>query len=208
MLPQVFTSRSVKDLYAENMEMTEEELVREIAGGSESAFRFLVEKHQDMVVNVCNGFLHCIDDSHDVAQEVFVEVFKSIGRFRNESKVSTWLYRIAVNKSLNFLRSKKRRGVIKSIEAFFGSSDTDKLEIATTDRDTMESDERAKVLHRAIDSLAQNQRIAFTLNKYEDMSYKQVAEIMNVSVSSVESLLFRAKKNLQKKLVNFYKNYG
>jgi len=183
-------------------------LIDKILEGDQFAFKELVEKYQTMVINTCIGFLHDKQDAEDIAQEVFIEVFYSLRKFRQEAKLTTWMYRIAVNKSLNFLRSKKRTQWIQSFEDVFGMSRQDQKQPAemrnpATD---MEMQEEATLIHNAINSLSENQRIAFTLNKYDDLPYSEIAEIMGVSLSSVESLIHRAKMNLQQKLMYHYKN--
>jgi RNA polymerase sigma-70 factor, ECF subfamily len=189
--------------------MNEAGIIQKLYEGDENAFRQMVEKYQKLVVNTCFGLVHNIQDAEDIAQDVFIEVFRSVGKFRGHSKISTWLYRIAVNRSLNFIRDNKRRKWFESVEEADGSekfgifnSSVRKNEIPDSE---MENKERAIVLHETIDSLPKNQRVAFTLSKYEDLSYKEISEVMEVSVSSVESLIHRAKKNLQKKLVHCYK---
>ncbi len=192
--------------------MTDREFVLEILKGNQQAFRMFVEKYQLTVVKTCNGFVHNIEEAEDIAQEVFLEVYRSIHNFRGEAKLSTWLYRIAVNKSLNHLRKYKLKKNFESIELLFKSNADMLNEIRDNSNlmpdDKIEQNEQAKILHRAIDSLPTSQRISFILNKYEDLSYKKIAEIMNISLSAVESLIHRAKINLQKSLFNYYKkNY-
>ncbi len=174
----------------------------------EGAFREIVEKYKSLVYNACYHILQNSIDSEDISQEVFIEVFESIDKFRNESKLSTWLYRISINKSLNHNRKQKWKSGIKSIDILSGNNN--KL-IEIEDKNvgnspfSIEYKERNQVLQNALNSLAENQRIAFTLSKFEELSYQQISEIMNLSLSSVESLIHRAKLNLQKKLVNYYK---
>jgi len=183
-------------------------LIDKILEGDQLAFKELVEKYQTMVINTCIGFLHDKQDAEDIAQEVFIEVFASLRKFRKEAKLSTWMYRIAVNKSLNFLRSKKRRQWIQNLEDVLGMNRQDQkqpIEMRNPAID-LEMQEEAILLHNAINSLSENQRIAFTLNKYEDLPYSEISEIMEVSLSSVESLIHRAKMNLQQKLMYHYKN--
>lgn len=188
--------------------MGEAEIIKKLQKGDEKAFRQLVEKYQQIVVNTCFGLVHNTEDAEDIAQDVFIEVFRSIHKFRADSKISTWLYRIAVNRSLNFIRDNKRRKWIRSVDETNGSDNKDAYKISgeadSPDTD-MENSQRTALLHEAIDSLPKTQRVAFTLNKYEDLSYKEISEIMQVSLSSVESLIHRAKKNLQKKLYACYK---
>lgn len=192
--------------------MNDEALIQEAISGSQAAFNQLIEKYQELVVNTCMGFLHQQSDAEDVAQEVFIEMYESLPKFRAESKLSTWLYRIAVNKSLNYLRGNKVRKVMQSIEAFFtGRDDSDdapmQIEAGADSEATyhIENEERSKALKQAMSNLPKNQRIAFVLNKYDELPYKEIAEVMNTSLSSVESLIHRAKRNLQKDLIHFYK---
>ena len=188
--------------------MSEAEIIKKLQEGDENAFRQLVEKYQQLVVNTCFGLVHNTEDAEDIAQDVFIEVFRSVHKFRADSKISTWLYRIAVNRSLNFIRDNKRRKWFRSVDETNASDSKDAYKISeetgSPDSD-LENSQRTALLHEAIDSLPNNQRVAFTLNKYEDLSYKEISEVMQVSLSSVESLIHRAKKNLQKKLYACYK---
>lgn len=192
--------------------MTDQELIQQVTENNDhSAFALLVEKYQKLVVNTCRGFVNSYADAEDLAQDVFIELFESLPDFRHESKLSTWIYRIAVNKSLNFVRKRKRESFFDSITSLFGSSEgkngNSNIDFSSNEADTeIKSKELRIELKRAINSLPENQKIAFILNKYQDLSYKEVAEVMDISLSSVESLLFRAKGNLQKSLSNFYKN--
>ena len=188
--------------------MTDKELVTEISNGNQQVFRMFVEKYQLSVFKICNGFIHNKEDSEDILQEVFIDVYESIHKFREEAKLSTWLYRIAVNKSLNYLRKNRTMKNLKSMESLF-TSDKNRLNYIEDNNmrpdENVEQRERARILYKAVNSLSTNQRIAFVLNKYEDLAYKEISEIMNTSLSAVESLIHRAKTNLQKKLFGYYK---
>jgi RNA polymerase sigma-70 factor (ECF subfamily) len=183
-------------------------LVLALKQGEEEAFRKLVEEYQDRVFSTCLNFLHNREDAEDIAQEVFIEVFHSIDRFREEASLSTWLYRIAVSKSLDQLRkqkSKKRFGYIRSL---FGVEEEEKNFPASNmanPHHQLENEERRQVLMMAINGLPENQRIAFTLHKIEDLSQQEIGGIMDISLSSVASLVHRAKKNLHKSLFQYYK---
>jgi RNA polymerase sigma-70 factor (ECF subfamily) len=173
------------------------------------AFRTLVESYQKMVVNTCLGIVHNQSDAEDLAQEVFLEVFRNADQFRGDARISTWLYRIAVNRSLNFMRANRRKRFWQSLEETFSGGRNHSREISENRNDQPDNEikdqQRRDMLHKAIDNLPERQRIAFTLNKYEDLSYQQVAEIMELSLASVESLIHRAKKNLQDQLYECYK---
>lgn len=190
--------------------MNDSELVSRIISNDEQAFRLLVERYQTMVINTCFGFIHVQEDAQDIAQDVFIEVLHSVNKFRNEAKISTWLYRIAVNKSLNYIRSRNKfRWFRKTGEIYSNNDPVDPQITEVTDNDTpvsiIENKERSETLHAAVNALPENQKIAFVLNKFEELSYKEIADVMNISLSAVESLIFRARKSLQKKLINYYK---
>ena len=96
--------------------MKDSDFIPRLKEGDPSAFRKLVADHQDRIVNTCYGFLQNRQDAEDVAQEVFMEAFRSILKFRGDAKISTWLYRIAVNRSLNLIQSKKKKRMTRSLE--------------------------------------------------------------------------------------------
>ena len=189
----------------------EKKLINELKTGNTEAFKKMVERYQDNVINTCYGFLKNKEDSEDVAQEVFIEVYRSIARFRQESKLSTWLYRIAVTKSLDFIRRKQRKKRFAKIQHVFGidnEAEQVPAHINSNPDVNLENQERSAILQAAIDSIAENQKIAITLSKIEGLSNKEVAEIMGTSVSAVESLVHRAKNSLYKKLYQYYKKTG
>ena len=186
--------------------MSDIEFVNRIKSGDEDAFRQMVEKHQKFVLNTCLRFVQIIEIAEDITQDVFVEVFKSIKNFRGDSKLSTWIYRIAVTRSLDYLKMTKRKKRFAKLKSLLGD---DGKEVVLPSSDLMpnsqsENEERIKILTWAMNSLAENQRVAFTLSKYDEMSYKEIADIMETTVSAVESLIHRAKTNLKKKLYKYY----
>jgi RNA polymerase sigma-70 factor (ECF subfamily) len=187
--------------------MTDKDLVGKIRNGDHDSFKVMIENHQRLIINTCKGFLHNDEDAHDVAQDVFIEAYRSIKKFRGDSKISTWLYRIAVNRSLNFIRDNRKHKQVNDIDLMYSKGEKHpEIESNPLLPDTeLENRERSVVLFNAIDELPKKQKTAFILNKYENLSYKEISEIMNRSITAVESLLFRAKKNLQKKLLNYYK---
>lgn len=189
--------------------MSEAEIIQKLQQGNEQAFRQMVEKYKMLVVNTCFGMVHNTEDAEDIAQEVFIEVFRSVEKFRSDSKLSTWLYRIAVNRSLNFIRDNKKHKWFQSFEDAVKSKNAVHENLANSASDqpgfVLENNQRATLLHEAIDSLPENQKVAFTLSKYEELSYQEISAVMDLTVSSVESLIHRAKKSLQKKLYACYK---
>ncbi len=182
--------------------MSETELVQKLIEKDEPAFRYLIEREQFNVFRLCMGFLHNKEDAEDLAQEVFIEVFRSAEKFRGDSKLSTWLYRIAVNKCLNELQKRKTKKIFTSLQSLLGIKEPANKQ---SPQWQLEQKEQLSEISRAMNSLPENQQIAYTLSKYDDLSYQEIAEVMNISLSSVESLMFRAKNNLQKKLIKIYK---
>jgi RNA polymerase sigma-70 factor (ECF subfamily) len=191
--------------------MTDQEIIQGLKNRDEKTFREFVDKYQHMVINVSNNFVHNKDDAMDIAQEVFIRVYDSVDAFREQSRLSTWLYKIAVNKSLNYIRDKKRRNIFTSLDLIFENKNHNPVDNMADDQEIsqekMESDERKNFLIKAIDELPKKQKTALTLNKFEDLSYKEIAAIMDISVTETGVLINRAKNKLQKKLVEYFKKY-
>jgi len=188
--------------------MNDNELLEKIAQKDEQAFRIFVEKYHPLVLNVCNNILNNYDDSMDISQEVFIKIYETIDKFRGESKISTWLYRVAVNKSLNHLRSRKHQKWFSSLDVIFGD-ESKKQDIADNTPiigEQIETKENKKALQHAINKLPDKQKTAITLNSFEELPYKEIAEIMMISVTEVGVLINRAKQNLNKYIVDYYKN--
>lgn len=186
--------------------MTELELIQALQEGQEPAFKQLVTSYQDKVYNTILGFVQQSQDAEDLAQDVFIKVYENISQFKKESSLGTWLYRIAVTQSLDFLRRKNRKKRGGTILGFFGFSEREDLHPAEFDHPGVkaENKEKASVLFKAINTLPENQRSAFLLQKLEGLSQNEISEVLKTSTSAVESLLSRAKANLKKQLTYYY----
>ncbi|UOD35137.1 RNA polymerase sigma factor [Deferribacteraceae bacterium V6Fe1] len=170
-------------------------------------FKEVVETHQEKVRNICFRYVKDVQDAEDLAQEVFMQVYESFEQFRNEAELSTWIYRIAVNKSIDFNRKKVRKKRFGQIVSLFGFKEEGEIMIADKGKEPhkkIEDEERKKILQEAIDKLPDNQKTVIILNKYEGFKNKEIAEIMKISVSAVDSLMHRAKKNLHDMLYKYY----
>ena len=182
-------------------------MVEQLKQGNETAFKNIVETWQNMVYNTALGIVQNAEDAEDIAQETFVQVYQSIGSFKGESKFSTWLYRITIAKALDHERRKKRKKRFAFVKSLFG----EESQVVVHPPDfhhpgvVLDKKEDAAVLFSAISQLPENQKVAFTLHKVDGLSYQEVSEVMETSVSSVESLMHRAKTNLKKKLEEYYK---
>lgn len=190
--------------------MNEESFIKELQNGNETAFNRLLNDFQQKVFNTCISFIPNKEDAEDVAQEVFLEVYKSIDKFKGNSKLSTWIYKIATNKCLEFIRKKNT----KKRFAFMQSITGNKVPFDKTNYFTefnhpgilLENKEKTATIYKAINQLPENQRIVFTLAKLDGKSYQEIVEITGKSLPSVESTMFRAKKSLKEKLAYFYEN--
>lgn len=189
--------------------MDEKEFISELKQRNNKAFEKLIKQYQTKIINLCYGFVQNKDDSEDITQEVFIEIYNSIKNFKENSKIGTWVYRIAVNKSLDFLRKKKRKKQLVFIENLFGfgnNSDEETILSNITSDGELENKEKIKILNLALEKLPENQRIAFVLCVHENMSYEDISQVMGNTISAVESLIFRARTNLRKILSGYYNN--
>jgi RNA polymerase sigma factor (sigma-70 family) len=179
-----------------------------LKAGDEETFREVVRSHQDRVYRTCYGFLRNPQEADDAAQEVFIEVFNSVKNFREEAQLSTWIHRIAVTKSIEAIRRKRRKKRLAFLVPDRGRDVTQEQiqdpSLAGNPVAVLENAEREKTLKQALDSLPDSQRVAFTLHQVEGMSYAEISKVMGNSLSAVESLIHRAKTNLQKRLYHYY----
>ncbi len=188
--------------------MQETILVERLKQGDRDAFRWLVDHFQVKVINLSNGYLHDLHEAEDNAQEVFIEVLQSIGKFRGDSGLSTWIYRITVNKAINRRKRQQRMKLLHTLTGFSGQEIINNRQTVTAPVSqnpdfAMQNKEDRQALHQAIDRLPRQQKTAFLLNKYDRLSYKEIAAVMGTTVPAVESLLFRAKNNLRGHLSSY-----
>jgi RNA polymerase sigma factor (sigma-70 family) len=186
--------------------LNELDLIQQLREGDELAFKSLVTNYQDLVFNTALGIVQNSEDAEDVAQEVFIQVYRSIDQFKGDARLSTWIYRITTTKALDHIRSRKRKKRFAFITSLFGPND----ELVHDPVDfqhpgvALDRKEQAALLFQMIAQLPENQKVAFTLHKTEELSYQEIADVMQLSVSAVESLLFRARQNLRKLLEKYY----
>lgn len=176
------------------------EIARRIASNDKVAFRALFDKYQSEVLKLCYAMIRDKDDAEDITQEVFVEVFCSIGSYKGKSKLSTWIYRIAVNKSINFIRKQK-------IRRLFATKEKRTIDNSTNVGSdwTLRDRQYKEYLDKALSNLPEKQRTAFVLYMYEELPQKEIAAIMNCSISVVEVSIHRARKSIEKYIQSFDK---
>jgi RNA polymerase sigma factor (sigma-70 family) len=171
-------------------------------------FESLYHEHKTLVYNVALNYLQSIEDAEEVTQDVFVKVYHSLENFNQKSSYKTWIYRISINQCLDFVKKKNSQ---KRFFIFGKKSQNEQEYLNTSTFEhpgiLMENQEEAAVLFAVINTLTDNQKTAFLLYKLDGLSNPEIAEIMQLSISSVESLVFRAKASLQEKLAQKFKEY-
>lgn len=186
-----------------------QQLIAQIAQGSESALAELYAIFSSRVYNTALSYLQNTADAEEVTQDVFVKIYQSAGAFQGKSSVSTWIYRIAVNQSLDrisYRNRQKRFGFL--VHLFREDSAEPQLDLPHFDHPgaLLEQKENARTLFQAIESLPEQQKTAFILSFIEELLRQEVADVMQLSLKAVESLLQRAKANLRNRLDDFYPN--
>lgn len=190
----------------------QDELIAELVHRDQKrCYQLLVEHYAGFVFNACLNQVYKKEDAEDLTQEVFLAIHLNLNSYEGRSKISTWIYSIVLNKCKEFHRHhgrQKRKGIEQSIDdesLKWSSSPSIEFDHPGVQ---LEKKENAQLLFNAIDQLPENQKIAYTLNKIEGFSYAEVADTMKQSISAIESLIFRANKNLRNLLADYYqKNF-
>jgi len=185
----------------------EKRLVQRAQSGDRSAFRQLVEDHEKKIYGVCYDLTGKHEDACDLSQDVFVQAYQALGSFRGDAKFGSWLYRIAVNLWLNRKRKKSFAFIL-----FKESNHLDQnFAGGTTSNSNPEQYAESKLMHaniaRALTKLSPRERSIFVLRHYEDLPLKEIAEILEIKLGTVKSLLFRALKKLQKELYFYQEEF-
>jgi len=170
------------------------EIIKSVLEGDTNSFRILVDRYQTIVFHIAFGFVHNQEEAEDITQEVFIRTWQSLSKFRGDSSFSTWLHRIAVNVCLNQIRKEKRLPVLNRISLFFRSDTAEIPPDTENPEEILIREEHSVWLQKALDSLPEKQRIAIVLSKYDDLSQKEIAAIINLTEGAVEALLQRAKR--------------
>jgi RNA polymerase sigma factor (sigma-70 family) len=185
--------------------LNEQDLILQLQQRSETAYQHLVNAYRTRVFNTVLNILQHTEEADDTAQEVFIQVYHSINSFKSDSSLATWLYRIAVRKALDKLRQRKNRQRLQKLLPWWMPNDENPNQLFHHPGIALENKERAAELFKAINELPEKQKVAFTLIKVQGMKYDEASEIMEQSIKAIESLISRAKQNLQRQLQH-YKN--
>ena len=193
--------------------LSDEQLMLQVKNGSHDSFKLLVERHKLSVLNMCLRFTGRQEEAEDLAQDVFLRIFQAAPRYQETAAFTTYLYRVTMNVCLNYQRRKKiLRFFSLDKQSDNGSAETNfhyARRIASDDKPDIEIErmETSEIVQDAIDSLPENQKIAVIMFRYLNLSYQEIAEILDTSVSAVESRLHRAKLNLKKKLSPYLQEF-
>ncbi|MBN1894958.1 sigma-70 family RNA polymerase sigma factor [bacterium] len=184
------------------MNMDDGQLVRKAKTGDNEAFGILVKKYRDPIVHLAFQMTGNWNDAGDLAQETFIKAFQRLSQFREDSKFSTWIYRITVNLSMDHHRRRKRmREVPLEVEPAGQKGWLDRLlNTADSNADRLETEETNRSIRRALNRLSGNQRTAVVLKYFHEKSSLEIAHIMGCSETSVRTHIFRALRNLRKAL--------
>lgn len=180
--------------------MDKKTLVEKCAAGDAQAFDTLVRMYQNKIINIAYGMLQSREDAYDVAQEVFIKLYRKIGSFTGESALDTWLYRVTVNASLDALRKQGRRVRTVPLEAQSEDDETYELPVADSRSSPEEAalaQERRREITDAISRLSEKYRSVLILREFEDLDYEQIAKVLGISVGTVKSRLNRAREKLR-----------
>ncbi len=189
---QVFNSDPGED--PENDRLMEADLIRRIQEGDTGLFDYLVTQYQQRIYYTVIRIVVNHDDANDVVQEAFVKAYKNLDSFKEGFRFYTWLYRIAINTALNFIQHKKQRG--ESLEAMKDEHRFDPKEKRDIEEDYVHSELKGNV-REALESIPPDMRSVFALRVFEDMSYKEIADTMDISIGTVMSRLSRARTMLK-----------
>ena len=175
---------------------------------NQNHFEKIYREFHLLVFNVALNYLQNTEDAEEVTQDVFVKIYNSLENFNQKSSYKTWIYRITINQCLDFLKQKNSQ---KRFFIFGKKSQNEQEYLNSSNFEhpgiLLENQEDAALLFAVFNTLTENQKTAFLLSKLDGLSNPEIAEIMQLSISSVESLIFRAKASLQQKLAEKFNHY-
>ncbi len=180
----------------------DQELVKRVQAGDKKAFDLLIMKYQQRIIHVITGFVHDPVEAMDVAQEAFIKAYRALPGFRGDSAFYTWLYRIAINTSKNYLTASSRRPPLSDVDAMDATIyyDAPELKEFETPENSLMSVELEQAIQLAIDSLPEDTATAIKLREFEGMSYEEIAQAMDCPIGTVRSRIFRAREAIDKQV--------
>jgi RNA polymerase sigma-70 factor (ECF subfamily) len=192
--------------------LKDNKILSDINKNQEITFEEVYSDCSPKILNLAFRFTSDEEQARDLTQDIFIKVFQNLKNFKGDSSMFTWVYRIAVNHILNFLKKEKRRKYIQLIDQNVKEAFMDEAKSRTSINNNpspaqlLEDEERNKIVKSFIEELTPKYRVPFTLFKYEGMSYKEIAESLQISLSAVETRIHRARKQLISKLEPWLKH--
>ncbi|HTV13891.1 MAG TPA: RNA polymerase sigma factor [Acidobacteriaceae bacterium] len=187
--------------------MTDAEIMLRVRAGDDAGFNYLIEKYRKPIVNFMYRMVHNQAVAEELAQDVFLRVYRSRETYRAEAKFTTWLYRIATNLGVNHARDTKHERSAQTIYLDQPDQETGTTPDVADSRpgaeDEMVRDERMKAIRRHVMALPERQRTAVLMHKYQGLDYKEIGAVLHLSESATKSLLFRAYQTLRERLKDF-----
>jgi RNA polymerase sigma-70 factor, ECF subfamily len=187
--------------------LTDAEVMLRVKTGDDSAFDYLVQKYRRPMVNFMYRMVHNTAAAEDLAQDVFLRIYRSRANYEASAKFTTWLYRIATNLAVNYTRDTRHERPENTVNLDEPNEETGLVvEIADgslTAEETLVRREKLNAIRQRVHSLPERQRLAVVMHKYQQMDYRQIAEVLKLSESATKSLLFRAYETLRQQLKEF-----
>jgi len=188
-------------------ELTDAAIMLRVRDGDEAAFNYLIEKYQRAIVHFMFRMVHNQAVAEELAQEVFLRVYRSRASYRAEAKFTTWLYRIATNLGVNHARDNKHEKAAQNLYLDQPDAETGTTPDVADSRSNVEQDlvrqERLRAIRQHVMALPERQRNAVLMHKFQEMDYKQIGEVLKLSESATKSLLFRAYQTLRERLKEY-----
>jgi RNA polymerase sigma-70 factor, ECF subfamily len=188
-------------------ETTDADVMLRVKSGDDSAFEYLVQKYRRQMVSFMYRMSHNSAAAEDLAQEVFLRVYRSRANYEASAKFSTWIYRIATNLAVNHARDTRHERPENTVNLDQPDSETGQTPDVADSTSTVEESilrrERLAAIRQKVQDLPERQRMAVVMHKYQQMDYKQIAEVLKLSESATKSLLFRAYETLRVQLREF-----
>ncbi len=193
------------------MSQNEQTLIDRICSGDRSAFQALVERHKKKIYFLAYDVVGNHHDAEDISQEVFIKMFRSLKTFRRDAKMSSWLYQITVNTSIDHLRRKSSKP-LKSMDDLDKTNFQEKLAGSRNAAGNPEQSAEAVIMQnrvsQALQKVSPRERSVFVMRHYNELKTREIAEILNISQGTVKALLFRAIRKLRKELSFYLGNPG
>ncbi len=192
---------------AEGAERTDAEIMLAVAAGDEAGYNYLVTKYHRQIIHFLFRMVHNEAVAEELAQEVFLRVYRSRESYRAEAKFSTWLYRIATNLAVNHARDTRHERMAQTLELDAPDSESGSMPEVADDDPNVEQrilrEERMEAIRAQVRALPERQRLAVLMHKYQEMDYRQIGDVLKLSESATKSLLFRAYQTLRERLKEF-----